>query len=241
MKIRPPQQPRIFEYDSQCPYFEDGRISTSEYIIPAPGQTEKYHELLARGYRRAGHVFYRNVCKDCSACKPLRLETGSFIMSAGQKRTLRNNKDVRIEIRPSPSLSTEKVMLYEEYLSRKHANGIDGKGGDPFSALFTLHAGYDHIIEMNYYIGGKLIAVGIVDEAEDALSSNYFYYDTGYLDRRPGVFSVLQEISLAGSMGKKYYYLGFYIEENRKMSYKKHFRPNRVYVNGEWIEFLKDR
>jgi len=240
MKTKPPQEPRIFEYASPCPYFGDGRISTSEYIISAPRHAGRYHELLARGYRRAGHVFYRNVCKNCSACKPLRLETERFIMSASQKRTLRNNKDIRIEIRPSPSLSSEKVMLYEKYLHSKHADGTGEKSGDPFSALFALHAGYDHIIEMNYYIGEKLIAVGIVDEAEDSLSSNYFYYDTDYLDRRPGVFSVLREISLARGMGKKYYYLGFYIEENQKMSYKKHFRPNQVYINGDWIEFLKD-
>ena len=91
---------------------------------------------------------------------------------------------------------------------------------------------------MDYFIGEKLIAVGIVDEGEDAVSSTYFYYDTAYLERRPGIFSILQEISLALSLGKKYYYLGFCIEETSKMSYKKHFRPNQVYENGEWRDFL---
>jgi len=86
---------------------------------------------------------------------------------------------------------------------------------------------------MDYYLDAKLIGVGIIDEGADSLSSNYFYYDTGYLGRRPGVFSVLEKISLARQMGKKYYYLGFYIEEALKMSYKKYFRPNQLYQNGE--------
>jgi arginine-tRNA-protein transferase len=90
---------------------------------------------------------------------------------------------------------------------------------------------------MNYYLGSRLLGVGIVDEGKDCLSSNYFYYDTDYLGRRPGIFSILQEILCAKRMGKRYYYLGFYIEKNPAMSYKKDFRPNQILENDEWIEF----
>ncbi len=40
-------------------------------------------------------------------------------------------------------------------------------------------------------------------------------------------------------MKKKYLYLGYYIEENPKMSYKKQFRPNQIYEGGVWREFMK--
>ena len=93
---------------------------------------------------------------------------------------------------------------------------------------------------MDYYYGEKLIGVGIVDEAEDALSSNYFYYDTDYLERRLGVLSILKEIFLARVMEKKYYYLGFYIGKTAKMSYKKFFRPNEIYEKGRWRPFLEE-
>ncbi|HEX8947562.1 MAG TPA: hypothetical protein VF790_01300, partial [Dissulfurispiraceae bacterium] len=81
--------------------------------------------------------------------------------------------------------------------------------------------------------------VGIVDEGRDSLSSNYFYYDTSFLERRLGVFSILNEISLARSLKKRYYYLGFYIEETQKMSYKKHFRPNQILEGGKWKDFMR--
>lgn len=103
-----------------------------------------------------------------------------------------------------------------------------------------MNHGYRQTMKMEYYLKDKLIGVGIVDEGVDSLSSNYFYYDTDYLDRRLGIFSILQEIKLAQQLEKKYYYLGFYIEENPKMSYKKYFRPNQILENGEWRGFLKD-
>ena len=104
----------------------------------------------------------------------------------------------------------------------------------------NIHYGYAHTMEMDYYCGDKLIGVGVVDEAEDSLSSNYFYYDTDYLDRRLGVLSILEEIFLARVMNKKYYYLGFYLEKTAKMSYKKFFRPNQIYEKGQWREFLRE-
>jgi len=169
----------------------------------------------------------------------VRLEAERVVLSASQKRTLRNNGDIRVSVQSRPSLTFQKMALYEKYIRSKHADGKDGVPEDPLPALIALYAGYDRIIEMEYYIGKKLIAAGIIDEGEDSLSSNYFYYDTDHLDRRPGVFSILQEIFLARSMGKRYYYLGFYIEGNRKMVYKKYFRPNQIYKNGKWTGFLE--
>ena len=101
-----------------------------------------------------------------------------------------------------------------------------------------MHYGYIHTIEIDYFCDGRLIGVGIVDEGSDSLSSNYFYYDTDYLDRRLGVFSILKEILLARLIGKKYYFLGFYIEDIPKMSYKKFFRPNQILENGEWKKYF---
>ncbi|MBI5409539.1 MAG: arginyltransferase [Nitrospirae bacterium] len=225
----------LFREDYPCVYFDDGRLTTTEYLMPDRKRLQIFHTFLAQGYRRLGRLFYRNVCKTCSACEPLRLELDKFTLSRSQKRTLRKNEDIRIKILSRPSVTPEKIKLYEKYIITKHA---DNKPGDPLPVLSAMHSGYDRIIEMDYCIGGKLIAVGIVDEAEDSLSSNYFYYDTDFLDRRPGVLSVIREIYLAKEMHKKYFYLGFYIADNKKMSYKNTFRPNQVYKKDKWEEFL---
>ena len=153
---------------------------------------------------------------------------------------MKKNEEIRIEISDTSSLTTEKIMLYHKYVNSKHAEGKKEELGDSVNILMAIHYGYGRIMEMEYYLDDKLIGVGVVDEGVDSLSSNYFYYDTDYLDRRLGIFSILQEIKLAQNMGRKYYYLGFYIEENPKMSYKKYFRPNQILENGEWREFLRD-
>jgi leucyl-tRNA---protein transferase len=221
-----------------CAYFGDDRMSAIEYLYAEEDCSKRFHEFLAGGYRRIGSIFYCNVCDECADCKPIRLETERFRPSRSQKRTLKKNTDIRLEIQTPAIITGEKVDLYMRYLDSKHSGKGHKEPRDYETVLSNIHYGYAHTIEMDYYDGDKLIGVGIVDEAEDALSSNYFYYDTDYLERRLGVLSILKEILLARVMGKKYYYLGFYIEGTAKMSYKKFFRPNQIFEGREWREFL---
>jgi arginine-tRNA-protein transferase len=226
-----------FQKSSPCAYFPGKRISCIEYIYPPSGIEKKYHRYLARGYRRIGDIIYRNVCRECKSCIPIRIVTKSFRLSRSQKRTLTRNKDVIFRLGSPGLLSQEKINLYNKYMTSKHKDGDESH--DLESVLPMIHYGYGETIEFNYYIGPKLIAVGIVDVASNALSSNYFYYDTEYLDRRLGVFSILKEIEVAKMMGKKYYYLGFFIDGNPKMSYKKFFRQNEILEKGRWRIFMQ--
>ncbi len=229
----------VFQEHSPCPYFKDGRVSSIEYLIPNEEESGKFHIYLSKGYRRLGRIFYRNVCETCEECRPLRLETERFKPGKSQIRTLKKNSDIRIEISDRSSLTPEKIMLYHGYVHSKHAEEEKKEPGDSVNILMAIHHGYGRIIEMEYFLCDRLIGVGVVDQGMDSLSSNYFYYDTDYLDRRLGIFSILQEIKLAQTLGKKYYYLGFYIKDNPKMSYKKYFRPNQVLEKGEWRTFIK--
>lgn len=230
----------VFTDSQTCPYFNDGRISTIDFLVPNEIEADNYHKFLAKGFRRIGRVFYRNICNQCSDCQPLRLIPDTFILSKSHKRTLKSNEDIRVEVPGHSHISADKIHLYNKYVNTKHPEIIPEEPVDSVNTLMNIHYGYMRTIEMDYYLDNELIGVGIVDESEDSLSSNYFYYDTDYLDRRLGILSILKEIALAKSLGKKYYYLGFYIEENPKMSYKKHFRPNQVLKDGKWIVFLHE-
>jgi arginine-tRNA-protein transferase len=221
-----------------CPYFGDGRLSRIEYRRLRLQASMVFDALLARGYRRIGTVCYRTACGDCSACIPIRLDVGRFSPRKGQRRTTRLNADIRVSVGES-AVTDEKVALYRKYLASKHGAPGDDDDRDHEMELSAMHYGYAHTLELDYYIDERLVGVGIVDEAARSLSSNYFYYDTALMQRRLGVFSVLNEISLARFLGKKYYYLGYYIEEITKMSYKKFFRPNETYQNGQWLPFLE--
>lgn len=220
---------------SPCPYFDDGRISTNVFIHRENWMLN-FHEFLARGYRRFGSVVYTTRCASCSACKPLRIDTAQFRISRSQKRTERKNRDIRIRICSPSDMNRHKLSLFMKYQRLKHG-AAEKETSDLLTHLSCIHFGHPDIIEMDYYLQDRLVGVGIVDEAADALSSNYFYFDTDLLDRQPGTFSMLREIALAREMGKRYIYLGYCIEGNPKMSYKKYFRPNQVLVNGAWKEF----
>lgn len=224
----------LFREETNCPYFRDGRTATIEYLLPSEEDVKNFHLFLAKGYRRLDAVLYRNVCEECSACVPIRISVREHVPSRSQQRTLRCNRDMNVVTLSSPVVTGEKVNLYKNYLKSKHGQSDESYVPDPEQVLRMLHYGFARTLEMDYYIGERLIGVGIVDEGKDALSSNYFYYDTDFLERRPGIFSILQEIFLANRLKKRHYYLGFYIEEHRKMSYKKQFRPHSMLKYGRW-------
>lgn len=218
-----------------CPYFNDGRSASIEIHYPMSEIADLFAQYLSLGFRRYYGVFYKNVCKGCSACLPLRIDVSSFKASKSQKRTLRKNSDVVVEIDSSLKVTDEKVHLYKDYLLRKHN---DDKTSDFKESLSRLYYGYPKSIEMLYYINERLVAVGLIDLAAAALSSNYFYYDLDCKKRRLGVFSVLMEIKIAQKFGLKYYYLGFATEGVENMEYKKRFRPAEILKDGVWSDLL---
>lgn len=228
---------RVFRRSAPCVYFSDGRISKMEYLFIGKNIAETYYRYLSKGYRRIGNVIYRNACRGCSSCRPLRITREQFQISRSQKRTMKKNEDVRIEVHTPAIITPGKSRLYEKYIYSKHGDPDHEEHAHHNDTLSMIHYGYPETIEVDYLLKNRLIGVGIVDVTKNALSSNYFYYDTDYLQRRPGIFSILQEIYLAHVLRKKYYYLGFYIEENPKMSYKKFFRPNQIFVKGRWRNF----
>ena len=228
-----------FRESMPCPYFDDGRTATIEYLYDGDAGQDDFERFLAEGRRRLGSVFYRNVCSGCSACVPTRVDVGRFSPGRSQRRTLRRNTDIRVRCFSPAFLSAAKVELYRRYLLSKHGEK-DQEGQDHEKHLSYIHYGFSHVIEMDYFLGDRLVGVGIVDESSKGLSANYFYYDTEFPKRRLGIFSMLQEIALALQMGKQYQYLGFCIDENPKMSYKKAFGPNQVLCGGKWISTEED-
>lgn len=139
-------------------------------------------------------------------------------------------------------ITEEKVLLYRKYCSHSHDTKMSYE--EAKIQLLQMHLGYTGVFDMEYYLNEKLVAVGIMDSAEneagetEALSSNYFYYDTDeiLLKRSLGTFSVLKEIELCRELGCKYYYLGLYLPNCRKMNYKNKFKPYQLFINRKWVD-----
>ncbi|XP_043466754.1 arginyl-tRNA--protein transferase 1 [Leptopilina heterotoma] len=84
-----------------------------------------------------------------------------------------------------------------------------------------------------YWLNGKLIAVGVIDILPACVSSVYFYYDPAYSHLSLGTFSSLREIFLTRQLNEtvpnlKYYYMGFYIHICPKMRYKSKMVPSKL-------------
>ncbi|XP_071954751.1 arginyl-tRNA--protein transferase 1-like isoform X2 [Antedon mediterranea] len=76
-----------------------------------------------------------------------------------------------------------------------------------------------------YWLGGVLIAVGVLDILPHSISSVYLYYNPDYNFLNLGTYSSLREIAFTRALQKeaanlKYYYMGFYIHSCPKMKYK---------------------
>nr|XP_048712275.1 arginyl-tRNA--protein transferase 1 isoform X1 [Caretta caretta] len=82
-----------------------------------------------------------------------------------------------------------------------------------------------------YWLDGKIIAVGVIDVLPYCVSSVYLYYDPDYTFLSLGVYSALREIAFTRQLHEKaselcYYYMGFYIHSCPKMRYKGQYRPS---------------
>ncbi len=81
----------------------------------------------------------------------------------------------------------------------------------------------------------KLLGVIVVDQLDDGLSAIYTFFDPDDEDRSPGVYAILMLIEEARRRGLNYLYLGYWIKECQKMSYKLDYKPMELYINNHWV------
>uniref|UniRef100_A0A8C3U8E8 Arginyl-tRNA--protein transferase 1 n=1 Tax=Catharus ustulatus TaxID=91951 RepID=A0A8C3U8E8_CATUS len=82
-----------------------------------------------------------------------------------------------------------------------------------------------------YWLDGKIIAVGVIDILPYCVSSVYLYYDPDFSFLSLGVYSALREIAFTRQLYAQapdlcFYYMGFYIHSCPKMRYKGQYRPS---------------
>ncbi|XP_047497509.1 arginyl-tRNA--protein transferase 1-like isoform X2 [Penaeus chinensis] len=82
-----------------------------------------------------------------------------------------------------------------------------------------------------YWLDGRLIAVGVLDVLPYCLSSVYLYYDPEFSFLSLGTYASLRELALTRELQQKipslrWYYMGFYIHSCPKMRYKGNYSPS---------------
>lgn len=189
---------------------------------------EELDELLCRGWRKFGTYYFAPHCPGCARCVPVRIIAERFTPTKSQRRILRIA--AAVEVRFSPLVFREEI--FEVY--REHSMSRFGKRSEMDEFINTFYTQSCPSLQSEYYIDGMLFATGFLDRSAEALSSVYFVFHSDYSHFSPGILSVIKETEYAMSQNLRYYYMGYYIEKNRSMSYKNRFHPYEWYSwNGE--------
>ena len=221
-----------------CSYLP-GLTARTLFLDPlAIMDTELYELLLAQGFRRSGHHVYRPRCEGCIRCVPVRLPVWDFTPNRSQRRNAAlNARDIRLIDLPA-RFRPEHYRLYAAYMRSRHAGGSMAESASPESYqdfLIAPWGGETKLLEMR--LDGRLAAVAVTDRQPRSLSAVYTFFDPALADRSLGTTAVLRQIDLARDLGLTHLYLGYWIEECRKMSYKDSFRPMEAWIGGTWRRF----
>ncbi len=232
--------PEIFLSQSHpCDYLS-GEIS--QFLFLSPDQTltiHTYSQLVAQGFRRSGCLIYRPHCSSCHACIPARIPVDRFIPKRCQKRTWHRNQDLKVIAR-SPEFYQEHYDLYIRYLQARHQDGnmVDSS---PEDYLDFITCPWCETLFYEFRLGKALLAVAVADLLEDGLSAVYTFFDPNQSRRGLGTFAILAEIEAVRRLELQYLYLGYWIENCAKMSYKTNFRPLEIFKDGYWLSGQGDR
>lgn len=184
---------------------------------------DEFNDLLKKGWRRFGYYFFKPSCRICYECLPIRVRVCEFKLTKSQKRVIKKNIETKVLFKEL-SYSEEIFEIYKEHSWDKFNQKADKED-------FKLSFFYQAVpsLQSEYYINDKLAAVGFIDISSKALSSVYFIYRTVYSHYSLGTFGAIKEIEFARLLSLKYYYLGYYIKDNHRMSYKNRFKPYELY------------
>ena len=221
------------ESETPCPYIKGETFRSENYYFESADAVD-IDLLLSRGYRHFGKYFFRPVCRQCRRCIPIRIPVALYRFSRSAKRLIKKNAYLDVKIIAEPEASPEKYALYRKHKKRFSGEPSDHESYETFVESFYSNFPFSRTLEIRDH--DKLVAVTHLDVGNTALSAIYCYYDTDYLNISPGRYSIYQGIKLAREMEKSYYYLGYYIKENRHMSYKGMYKPHEILSgNGSWV------
>jgi len=220
----------FFAEHGPCPYLAD-RDWSSVSLSCRQVDPDEFQTLLEDGFRRSGSEFYRPACRGCQECVPIRLPVEAFHPHRTQRRVWRRNQDLRVRLAPGAS-SPQKLDLYRRFLAarfdRVESPGVEemeGFLGDRFGSTLVL----------DYLLGERLVAFGVLDVTPKAASSVYFVHDPDLASRRLGTFSVMQEVEWCRKTKRSHLYLGLWVRECPAMAYKAWFHPHETLVAGTWV------
>ncbi len=224
--------PLLLSEDHQCSYLS-GETAKTAFVHPAfPVDNKLYSRLIEQGYRRSGDEVYAPFCKNCQKCISVRIPVNDFIPNRRQRRCRKKNQHTQAFIRPA-GFQQNHYALYVKYQQSRHHGGLMAES-TPEEYINFLRADWSTTMFVEFYIEQTLIAVAVVDVLENGLSAVYTFFDPDFSHFSPGMYGILWQLEHARSAALDYLYLGYWIEECQKMSYKNQYQPLFGFFDHQW-------
>ena len=218
--------------EHSCSYLP-GRRARHLVADPLAVDNSLYSHLITLGFRRSGDHVYRPQCAGCKACLSLRIPVPTFKPNRSQRRIWNKNQDLQVHWL-EPCLHAEHYRLFARYLEARHPNGgMDDSS--PESYLSFITTGWSDTCLCEFRQDSRLLAVAVTDRVDDGLSAVYTFFDPAVTARSLGTYAILWQIAEARRRGLEWVYLGYWVQECRKMAYKANFRPCQLFIGGKWI------
>ena len=216
-----------------CGYLQD-RKSVSAFANPHMDMDmDTYNELIQHGFRRSGGYIYRPHCPSCQECVSVRVVAKKHDYSRNEMRVIRRNSDLRMH-RVAGKYRDEHFDLYRRYIKSRHNEGSMANPSKSDYHRFLICDWTDTLF-IEYRLNRILLAVAVCDVTSSGLSAVYTFFDSDFADRSPGHFAILSQINETRRRDLDYVYLGYWIRDCAKMSYKRRYKPLEAYLNEQWV------
>jgi arginine-tRNA-protein transferase len=149
------------------------------------------------------------------------------------QRLERRNLDLEWIAR-EPNTDAGTVDLYQRYLRSRHpGGGMDDATLESFVSFLIAEWCPTRFFEIRQQ--DVLLGVAVTDDLDNSWSSVYTFFEPEQSPRGLGNWAIVQQIAAAAKQSRAWVYLGYWIRECRKMTYKSRFRPHQKYVSGRWV------
>ncbi|MFC7420894.1 arginyltransferase [Iodobacter arcticus] len=216
----------------ECSYL-DSQVARSQVAVPAELiDRHAYSQLVQHGFRRSGLFVYRPWCDHCKACVPVRLPVAQFKPDRAQRRAQKQHAGLQVRVLGLEYLESH-YLLYQRYQMARHAGGgMDQDNREQYQNFILKSNVTSFLAEFSQ--DNEVQMVSLIDQLEDGISSVYTFYNPDLAGTSFGVFNILWQISLAKEMQLPYVYLGYWIDQCRKMAYKVRYKPIEGLLDGRW-------
>lgn len=198
--------------------------------FPDNSTLKSFDEHMADGSYHYNQKFWRYSISGQFRTIPLRIRLKDIKFSKSQRRVLRINADLTIEMLPLEVIKdSDEYKLFQRHKMRFGQNA---------PAELKLSRG-ERNKKFCVFEDGKLVAASFFEMGVNTSYGYYAIFDPEIEWRSLGIFTMLKEIEYATEQGNEFYYLGYAFDKPTLYDYKKRFHGLESYdwKTGKWVNF----